>query len=77
MKTFGSFFAEASTKVETTDPDKGDSHWHTGTVDDEGDGKTTKTFRVAVKGAKPDKHQHNIVGAEVQSANGHIHFLKG
>lgn len=73
---FSSFFAEANTKVETTDPDKGDSHWHLGTVDDEGDGKTTKTMRVAVKGTKPDKHQHKIVGAEVQSANGHTHFLK-
>jgi len=70
--SFSSFFTEAKTKIVTTKADF-DGHWHEGSLDTEGDGKTTKTLP---KGY-PD-HTHNIIGAEVQIAGKkkHTHFLK-
>jgi hypothetical protein len=70
-RTFKQYFAE---KTKTITEKSSDGHWHEAVLDDEGDGKTTKTLP---KG-HPD-HTHNIVGAEVQTAGKkkHSHLLKG
>jgi hypothetical protein len=68
-KDFKSFF-EKSTKI-ITDKSEVDEHWHEGTVDDEGDGKTTKTLP---KGHP--EHRHQIVGGEVKVSKRHEHTIK-
>lgn len=70
-KSFKQYFVE---KTKITTEKASDGHWHEASLDDEGDGKTTKTLP---KG-HPD-HTHNIVGAEVQTAGKkkHSHLLKG
>jgi hypothetical protein len=63
--SFKSLF-EASIKVKTS---KDAGHSHEASVDDEGDGKTTKTI-----GGKD--HVHKIVGGSVEKASGHDHTIK-
>jgi len=57
---------EKSAKVMTS---KDSDHSHEASVDDEGDGKTTKTI-----GGKD--HVHKIVGGSVENAAGHDHTIK-
>lgn len=69
--SFKAFFEAKKTKIVTT---KDKDHWHEGSIDDEGDGQTTKTLP---KGHAD--HSHKIVGAEVQATkgkDGHSHLLK-
>jgi hypothetical protein len=54
-------------KSKTTEED---GHWHKCEVDKKGNGKTTGTFRVAVKGGKRDPHEHKIVNGKTE---GHSH----
>jgi len=67
------FEAKKMKKVKTTTDD---GHWHKAEIDDEGDGKTIGTFSIAVKGNKPNPHNHKINGTEVQtSGKGHNHDI--
>jgi hypothetical protein len=70
MKSFKDFLTEKKLKI-TTSTDAG--HSHEGIVDDEGDGKTTKTLP---KG-HPD-HVHDINAAEIIAAGKkkHTHTIK-
>ena len=68
------FEAKKMKKVKTTTDD---GHWHKAEIDDEGDGKTIGTFRVAVKDGKPNPHVHKIVGTEIKAEKGHDHNIAG